>query len=75
MTIQKKHSDALDGNPSENLIKRGSQEQTSELGLGFTGCKSKVSTNLIGLVSSDFAILKAAEDHCRRLSNINILFY
>ncbi|XER12496.1 hypothetical protein SATMO3_26860 [Sporomusa aerivorans] len=32
-------------------------------------------TTLLGLVSSDFAMLIAADDYIKRLANVNILFY
>ena len=75
MTIQKKHSGALERGRPENMPERGSKEQASKCGPDCTGYKSKVSTNLIGLVSADFAMLKAAEEYCDNLPNINILFY
>ncbi|WP_188399734.1 hypothetical protein [Sporomusa sp. GT1] len=57
------------------MAERSFQDGASKFGPGCTGYQSKVNTNVIGLVSSDFAMLETAEDYCKYLPNINILFY
>ena len=75
MTSHKKYSGALAGGRSEKVTERSFQEGAGKFGPGCTGCTSKVSTNVIGLISFDFAMLETAEDYCKYLPNINILFY